>query len=380
MTPPTSPHRRALPVLLAALGLMLLLMVSACAEDTDEPVTDDADEPTEEPDDAEDPDDDADEVTLTMLTHDSFDASEEVLAAFTEETGIGVDVVPSGDAGTALNQAILTADAPQGDLLFGVDSTFLSRALDADLFLPYRSEMLEQVPDELVLDEQHRATPLTIGDVCLNYDRAWFDERDVAVPTDLADLTDPAYDGLVAVTNPATSSPGLAFLLATIARFGEDEHLAFWEALSDNDVVVTDGWSEAYYDEFSGTGGGDRPIVLSYASSPPAEVLFAEEELTEAPTGVITASCYRQIEHIGILAGTEHAAEAEAFIDFLLDVPFQEDMPLTMFVFPVHADAGLPEVFSEFAVVPEDPFELDAALIGERREGWIEEWTATVLR
>jgi thiamine transport system substrate-binding protein len=320
-----------------------------------------------------------DVVTLTLLTHDSFDVSEDVLASFTDDTGIEVQVAQLGDAGTAVNQTILTADNPQGDLLFGVDTTFLSRALDNDIFIPYESPMLDTVPDRYILDPELRATPIDVGDVCLNYDVAFFEDADVDVPSDLTDLIDPAYEGMLAVQNPATSSPGLSFLMATIERFGEDGYLEFWEGLVDNDVVVTDGWSEAYYEEFSGTGG-DRPLVVSYASSPPAEVFFADPQPEEAPTGVSEASCFRQIEFVGILDGTAHEAEAQQLVDFMLGTEFQEDIPLTMFVFPVNEEAELPEVFVEHAVLPSDPFELDPAEIGENREAWIEAWTATVLR
>lgn len=359
---------------LTASVLALALVVTACGGDDPVVSQPDDDTPTAE---ATPTAPTGGEVTL--LTHDSFDVSTEVLEAFTDETGIDVHVVPLGDAGTALNQVILTKDAPPGDLLFGVDNTFLSRALDEGLFTPYRSPLLDQVDDRFVLDPEHRVTPVDYGDVCLNYDVAWFDDAGLAVPTDLADLTEEDYRGLLAVQNPATSSPGLAFLLATIERFGEDGWESFWADLRANDVVVTDGWSEAYYDEFT-PHGGDRPLVVSYASSPPAEVFFAEEELDTPPTGVIEASCFRQIEFVGILAGAANPQGATALIDFMLDVPFQEDIPLTMFVFPVNRDAALPEVFAQHAVVPDDPFELDPDTIGDNRDDWIERWTATVLR
>lgn len=370
--PPTprtvaTPGRRPRTLLVATALAGALALAGCGGEDGNEPAPDATADPAEP-------------VTVTLLTHDSFDVSLEILEDFTAETGIEVAVVPTGDAGSALNQAILTRDAPQGDLLFGVDTTFLSRALDAELFLPYDSPALEHVDEAYLLDPERRALPVTIGDVCLNHDVAWFAAEDLAVPTDLADLTDPAYAGLLAVQNPATSSPGLAFLLATIDRFGEDGYLDFWEGLVANDVVVTDGWSEAYYDEFSATGAGDRPLVVSYASSPPAEVYFADPQPETAPTGVIEASCFRQLEFVGILDGTEHEEEARAVVDLLLSRPFQEDVPLRMFVFPVHRDAALPEVFVEHAVRPTDPLELDPATIGAQRESWIEAWTATVLR
>jgi thiamine transport system substrate-binding protein len=255
--PPTrTPRRpRARRRHLVVLGSALALLAGACAPDAD-PV-DDVD-PTDDPgDEAADEAAPEEPREVTLLTHDSFDVSEDVLAAFTDDTGIEVSVVPLGDAGSALNQAILTRDAPQGDLLFGVDTTFLSRALDAGPVRALRqSPLLDDVDERFLLDPRAPRHPDRLGDVCLNHDVAWFEDADLAVPSDLADLTDPAYEGLLAVQNPATSSPGLAFLLATIERFGEDGYLDFWEDLVDNDVVVTDGWSEAYYDEFSATGGG----------------------------------------------------------------------------------------------------------------------------
>jgi thiamine transport system substrate-binding protein len=373
--------------------LTALLLAAACGDadqptdpgadpgTTDEDTTTDEDMTTEEDATTEEEgvDEDLAGTTLTLVTHDSFDVSEDVLAAFTDETGIEVTIAPAGDAGSTVNQAILTQEDPLGDVLFGVDNTFLSRALDEDLFLAYESPLLASVSDDVIVDDEHRVTPIDLGDVCLNHDVAWFDDNDVPLPTDLADLTDPAYEGLLTVMNPATSSPGLAFLLATVERFGEDGYLDFWADLRDNDVLVTDGWSEAYYAEFT-THGGERPLIVSYASSPPAEVFFADDEVDAAPTGVIEASCFRQIEFAGILRGTEHEAASQRLIDFLLDVPFQEDLPLTMFVFPVNEDAELPDVFVEHAVVPEEPLQLDPDEIGEGREGWIEDWTATVLR
>jgi len=316
---------------------------------------------------------------LRLLTHDSFDVSTSVLEAFTAETGIDVEVIPLGDAGSALNRVILTADDPEGDVLFGVDSTFLTRALAADLFLPYRAAGLEAV-DPSLLPPDERVTPIDFGDVCVNYDIAWFEASGLEVPSDLIALADPVYAGLLAVQNPATSSPGLAFLLATIERLGEDASFVFWERLRANDVLVTDGWSEAYYGAFTHASDGDRPLVVSYASSPPAEVLFATEPTDTAPTGVILDTCYRQVEYAGILASTDRPDDARRFIDFLLSPEFQADVPLTMFVFPARTDVPLPEVFTAHAVLPEQPLVMDPARIDAGREAWIGRFTATVLR
>ncbi len=321
-------------------------------------------------------------VTITLLTHDSFAVSEDVLDAFTEATGIKVKLLQGGDAGTVVNQAILTRGAPQADVLFGVDSTFVSRALREDLFLAYEAAGSENIPADLVLDPKHRVTSIDYGDVCVNYDKAYFAEAGLPVPSTFGDLVDPRYQDLLVVENPATSSPGLAFLFATIDEFGEEGWQAYWEALADNGVEVTSGWEEAYYGSFSGggTSEGTRPLVVSYGSSPTAEVVFADPPVDVAPTGVLASTCYRQVEGAGILAGTKHYDEAGAFLDFLLSLPFQEDVPLSMFVVPVNPAAVLPAVFVANRIEPTKGRALPAADIDAKREEWIEAWTNIMLR
>lgn len=329
-------------------------------------------------------------ATLTVVTYDSFAISEGVQQQFEDETGITLEILRLADAGAMVNQSIISRNNPLGDVLYGVDNTFLSRALEAELFIPYESPGLANVPEQFQLDaEAFRATPVTFGDVCLNYDVAYFDENALPVPQSLEELTDPMYASLLVVQNPAASSPGLAFLLATIAVFGDDaedndySYLDYWTDLVENDVLVVDGWTEAYYGEFSaGSDDGTRPLVVSYASSPPVEVIFAEEALDAAPTGAIVAdeTCFRQIEFVGILDGTEKVDAAQQFVDFTLGLAFQEDLPLQMFVFPVHQEAELPEVFQEFVEIPENPISVDYAAIETNRDSWIEAWTQAVLR
>lgn len=318
---------------------------------------------------------------VQLVTHDSFNIGEEVLAAFTNQTGYEVQVLASGDAGTMVNQAILTAGNPQGDVLFGVDNTLLSRALEADVFIPHEPADAGALDQSLVLDDQWRVTPIDRGDVCLNHDVSYFEEAAVDVPTELADLADPEYESLLVVENPATSSPGLAFLLATVATFGEDGWEDYWRDLVANDVEVSAGWEDAYYGVFSGSAGseGDRPLVVSYASSPPAEVIFAEEELAQAPTGVIPASCFRQVEFAGVLAGTDNEPGARALVDFMVSETFQADIPLQMFVFPARTGVELPPEFVEHAEVPDDPIDLDPAFIADNREDLVARWTEVVL-
>ena len=122
-------------------------------------------------------------------------------------------------------------------------------------------------------------TPIDFGDVCINYDKSWFAEAGTAVPTELDQLRDPALAGVLTVEHPATSSPGLAFMLATIDEYGEDGWLEFWSDLKAGGVDVVPDWDTAYYSDFT-PYGGDSPMVVSYASSPPAEVVFARSRST----------------------------------------------------------------------------------------------------
>lgn len=324
----------------------------------------------------------AQDDVVTVVTHDSFNVSEDVLKTFEAETGLKVEILQLGDAGTLTNQAVLSADNPLGDVIFGIDNTFLGRALEGDIFEPYTSPALENIPEEFQVDE--RVTPINYGDVCLNYDIAYFEENDLEIPDSLTDLIEVMYQELLVIENPATSSPGLAFLLATIAQFGTEgdyTYLDYWQDLVDNGALVVEDWTTAYYGEFT-LAGGDRPLVVSYASSPPVEVLFADPPVDSALTGSVVGdgTCFRQIEFAGVLKGTDNLEGAQKFIDFLLSKEFQEDIPLQMFVFPVNPDAELPELFVEYAAIPENPARMTIDEIDAGREDWIRAWTEAVLR
>jgi thiamine transport system substrate-binding protein len=324
-------------------------------------------------------------TSVRLIAYESFPTDAEnpvmvALAEFTESTGIDVEVVISGDTGTMLSAAELTAGNPEADVIWGIDNTFLSRSVAADIFVPYTANGLDQIPAEFTaLVPDGIATPVDYGDVCLNYDIAAFTELNLDPPTSLDDLIEPAYAGLTVVQNPGQSSPGLAFLLATIDTYGDDGWEAYWQALRTNDVLVANGWTEAYYGDFS-FAGGDRPIVVSYGSSPPFEVLFAAEPLTEAPTGVVEASCFRQVEFAGILRGTDAQNAAEKLVDFLISERFQREIPMNLFVFPANAMIELLPEFVNYAAFPDAPITVEPDLIDANRNDWIERWTDTVLR
>lgn len=304
---------------------------------------------------------------LTLVVYDSFPTAgtplNEALAEFSADTGIAVRIAVGGDAGTMVTKAVLTAGNPEGDVMWGVDNTLLSAALNGAIF---------------------DGEPIAVdtGDVCVNYDIAWFAERGIEPPQTFDDLIEPAYADLLVVQNPATSSPGLAFLLATIAA--TDDWRQYWTALADNGVEVVDSWTTAYDDRFTGAaggaGGGDRPLVVSYATSPPAEVVFADPPRDDAPTAVSTGTCFRQVEYAGVLRGTDSPEAARLLVEFLVSERFQRELPLTLFVNPVNPDVELPEVFRRFAAAPDTTWSVESDDIAANREQWQDEWADIVLR
>lgn len=314
--------------------------------------------------------------TVVLLTHDSFAVDKQLLAAFEKESGFTVEIRAPGDAGSLVNQLVLTKDAPLGDAVYGIDNAFASRALDAGVLEPYASPQADALLPGLAADDTGRLTPIDYGDVCINVDREWFATRDIPEPQTLGDLTDPAFEDLLVVTDPATSSPGLAFLLATIDAYGDDWP-DYWARLRDNGVEVRDSWSDAYFVDFSGAEGkGPRPLVLSYASSPPYTVGKGDEV---PPTRAMLDTCFRQVEYAGVLAGAENPEGARALVDFLLSKPFQGDVPQRMYVYPAREDATLPRSWQRYAPLAEDPYEVSPPDIDAHREEWIRTWTDTVV-
>lgn len=320
---------------------------------------------------------------LRVLTHDSFDASVSVIAQFENENKVKVVFIKSGDVGSLLNRAILTSSVPEADVLYGIDNTYLSRAIEAGIYEPYKHTQNVTISDEFILEKDNLVTPIDFGDVCINYDRNYISTQKLSIPTSLDDFTKPPYKSMLVVENPATSSPGLAFLLTTVSRFGEEGYLDYWRALKTNGVVVVNDWSTAYYTNFSGSSGkGLQPFVVSYNTSPAAEVFYATDSTAEPPTGAIIApaTCFRQIEFAGVLKGTSQPVLAGKFIDFMLGIPFQEDMPLKMFVYPINPAAALPVEFQTAISLPEKPVSLSPSIISMNRDRWIQEWMGVMLK
>jgi thiamine transport system substrate-binding protein len=318
---------------------------------------------------------------VVLVTHDSFVITAKERKAFERQSGLKLRILQSGDAGQALTTALLTAGNPQGDVFFGIDDNLLSRALTGDLFDSYEPAALEKVDARYVRDPEHRVTPVDHSEVCVDYDRSWFAKRRIPAPRSIDDLTDRRYRGLVVVENPATSTPGLAFMLATIARYGNAGWKHYWERLRANGVLVVDGWEEAYDARFSGgSAHGTYPIVVSYSTDPAAAVYFAGKPLAASPVGVLEDTCFRQTEYAGVLRGTHNPKGARELVDFMLSKRFQAGMPLTMFVLPTRDGVPLPAVFRRFDPTIAHPLELSPARIGANRDRWVSEWTDLVVR
>ncbi|GAA5150723.1 MULTISPECIES: thiamine ABC transporter substrate-binding protein [Amycolatopsis] len=310
-------------------------------------------------------------ATVTLVTHDSFAAPQQVLDAFQQQTGIKIAVLKKGDAGALTNSLVLTKANPIGDVAYGIDSTFASRALSEGIFESYTSPEADRGPQRYAVDSEHRMSAVDLGDVCLNVDTNWFTERNLPAPTGYDDLTDPRYKDLLVVENPATSSPGLAFLLGTIAKYGEQGWQAYWQKLKDNGVQSVSGWEEAYGQDFSGSSGkGPRPIVVSYASSPAAEIGDDGKPRTKA----LLDTCYRQVEYAGVLAGTKQADKAHKVIDFLLSQQFQATVADSMYVYPARDGVALPKAWADAAPLPRDSASLPADQVQSGRERWIGQW------
>ncbi|MGW7046116.1 thiamine ABC transporter substrate-binding protein [Streptomyces avermitilis] len=329
---------------------------------------------------------DADSKTVTLVSHDSWAASKSVLKDFEKQSGYTVKVLKDGDAGQAVNKAILTKENPQGDVFFGVDNTLLSRALDNGLFQSYEAKGSGLIRPEYQVDQaKHRVTPIDSGDICVNYDKKYFADHKLDPPASFDDLVEPRYKNLLVTENAATSSPGLGFLLGTAAKYGDKGWPDYWKKLEANGVKVVDGWEQAYNQEFSGSAGGkkakgDRPLVVSYASSPPAEVIYASPKPKTAPTGVASGTCFRQVEYAGLLSNARNTKGGKALLDFLVTKEFQEDMPLNMFVYPVLKGAQVPAEFSEFGPAAKSPETLAPAKIADNRDQWVKSWTSLVLK
>ena len=322
----------------------------------------------------------AEPTPLRVLSHGSFSLPKATLAAFEKEAGVKLEVLKAGDAGEMLNKLILTRANPIADVVFGVDNTLAARATAAGVLETYTGPAAQR---KAAVDLPEGLVPVDYGYVNLNIDKAWFAKKGLALPTSMTDLAQPAYANLLVVQNPATSSPGQAFMLATIAGLGEEAAFGWWQHMRANGVKVVKGWTEAYYTEFTRNGGA-RPIVVSYASSPAAEVFYSKEKITESPTAnlFLKGGVYRQVEGVALVKGGNPAARdaAAKFIEFLRSAPAQSGLQTQMWMYPAEAGAARADVIQQHAPEPTAFDALPAPLTDTQAKAWLQRWTRTVIK
>ncbi len=311
---------------------------------------------------------------VVLVTHDSFELPKKLVTQFETDTGYHLVVRASGDAGALTSKLVLTKDSPTGDVAFGVDNTFAGRAVQAGVFAPYDVSLPAGAERYLLSgDGADTLAPVDTGDVCVNVDTAWFAEHALPPPTGLDDLVDPRYRDLFVTPGAPTSSPGFAFLLATIAAEG-DGWQDYWTALMANGAKLTQGWEDAYFVDFTGGGGksATRPIVVSYDSSPAYTV---DKKTGTSSTSALLDTCTRQVEYAGVLAGADNVPGAQALIEFLLGADVQAALPRSMYVYPVRDGVVLPADWAKFAVRPTSTLDVAPDEIESNRDQWLTEWT-----
>jgi thiamine transport system substrate-binding protein len=302
---------------------------------------------------------------LVVWTYDAFpEGLEELLAAhMREEYGVTTVVERYSDTGGLYNEVILTAGEGAADLVIGLDNTYIGAALASDLFQPWEPSGAAAIRPELILDDTYRLVPFDWGNILLNYDS----EALPNPPRTWEELLDPALEESIILTSPATSSPGRNFLLLTVAQFGEDGFLEYWEALKPNILTVTAGWSEGYglYSQ------GEAPIVLSYDTSPAYHIAY--EDTDRYRTLILDGVGYAQIEVMGILADAPNPEHARRAAEFVLSTTFQQEVPLNQFMYPVRDDIELPPAFTQVERPAESVF-LDPAMVDANFDRWLEAW------
>lgn len=322
---------------------------------------------------------------LRVVTHESFDLPKPLLAGFERANGVNLKIVKAGDAGEMVNKLILTKGTPIGDVVYGIDNSLLGRAREAGILAPLPAslgdlklapQVAQAAPDAVAAKDW---LPVDWGHVTLNADKAWFAQSGLSLPKNLDDLAKPEYAKLLVVENPSTSSPGLAFLAATVQAKGEGVW-DWWARLRAGGVKVAKSWSDAYYKDFT-RAGGDRPLVVSYLTSPAAEVFYSEKKIDVSPTAnvALPGGVFVQVEGVALLKGGQQTKAAEAFARFMRSAEVQTALQTTMWMLPVQAGVPAAEVM-QHAGQPTEAKAVSVETLRAQASAWRQRFTQTVLR
>ena len=319
----------------------------------------------------------ADAKKVTVVTHSSFQVSDNLKKEFEKTSGFKLEIVDGGDGGELVNKLILSKDAPQGDVCFGVDNTYASRLLSQGVIDKDRTvDTIPESAEKYLVDNNRALVPIDMGDVAINIDKTYFASHNLAEPKTFEDLAKPEYAKLLVAINPTTSTPGLAWMLATVGHFGADKFSDYWKALVKGGTKIASGWTEAYNTDFSaGEGKGAYPIVVSYASSPSYTV---SKDGASTTTAALLETAFRQVEYAGVLKGAANPAGGQAFINWMLSKAVQADIPKKMYMYPVDSSVQLPEALAKFGPLAEKPVEVAPGKIAAEREQWLKLWASAV--
>ena len=324
---------------------------------------------------------------LRILTYDIAAFSDEMLAEFTNQTGYEIEMIRTDDSGGILEQLLQTQQAQQADLAIGLDNTYLQTALNFCLLQAHEANVSGISETALEPYSGPLALPFDRGDVCLNYDETRVDGTNLTVPTSLWNLTEPEWNGLTAFPSPVTSSPGRAFMSATIDYFENDEDnttdaFDWWKAMADNGAIFTSGWTEAYEIHYSGGYGewveghlGDAAMTVSYCHSPGVEAFYGGN-WTKSTSLTLPRSSFHQVEYAGVINGGTEIDAANAFIAYLLSEDVNRNMPQNNLMQSVLVNATWPETdgYAYHTDAPTLNAEISNERIADEMEAWLSDW------
>ena len=325
--------------------------------------------------------------TLRVLTYDIAAFSNEMLAEFTNQSGYEVELIRTDDAGGILEQMLQTQSAPQADLAVGLDNTYLWTAIDRCLLQEHTVNTSSIDATALEPYDGPLAVPFDRGDVCLNYDERVVDGTNLSAPTSLWNLTEEAWRGKVAFPSPLTSSPGRAFMLATVDYFGADQDnttnaIDWWRAMAQNDAVFTSGWTEAYEIHYSGGYGawveghlGDAAMTVSYCHSPGVEAFYGDN-WTASTSLTLPRSTFHQVDYGAVIAGAGEVNAANAFLAYLISEDVNRNMPENNLMGSVLTNASWPSTngYAYHTDVPEQNAMLALSDMGTEIDLWLNLW------
>jgi thiamine transport system substrate-binding protein len=299
--------------------------------------------------------------SLTVYTYESMGWIEDsVIPEFENMYGVDVKVIKLGDGGNVLSRIKLENKNPKADVVIGLDQSLTVDAVKNDLLIPYKPINASNIENQnIIFNQDFSVTPYDYGAIAIIYDP----ERLNTTPKTFEDLT--KMDKSLIIQDPRSSSTGQAFLLWTIAAYGDDWK-DFWKDLKSAILTVTTGWT----DSFSKFEAGEAPMMVSYATD--GAYSYEYYKSTKYKALIPEEGGYVQIEGAGIVKGTKNEELAKRFIEFLLMDEFQREVPLNQWMFPV-TNVELPESY-EYSLKPEKILTIESEEIADNLDKWLNEW------